>query len=485
MIASADRIALTGAPARLALVALAALLALAPGSASAARGGLPDFTDLVQEQSQAVVNISTVYRGGPTRGLPRGMDPEDLPEFFRYFFRGMPEGGPGGGERERRSLGSGFVLSADGYIVTNNHVVEDADEIFVRLVDRREFEAEVVGTDPRSDLALLKVDADDLPAVELGRSEDLETGEWVLAIGSPFGFDYSVTAGIVSAKGRSLPDENNENYVPYIQTDVAINPGNSGGPLFDLDGRVVGINSQIYTRSGGFMGLSFAIPVDVAMEVIDQLREDGSVSRGWLGVMIQDVNRDLAESFGLDKPAGALVAQVVEDSPAEAAGILPGDIIVEFDDREIDLSGDLPHLVGRVRAGTEVDLVVVREGERITLPVNVGELAEPGSEVAGSSGGSRDAGNVLGMMVEEVPTALRQRFDIEGGVVVARVTDGPAASAGLQRGDVITRLNNRPVDDVEAFEAIVEDLPRGRSVPALVVRNGVPTFIPLRVPDAE
>ena len=467
------------------LVHLAALglLLLASGGASAASGALPDFTELVDEQSAAVVNISTVYRAGSGgRSLPPGMNPEELPEFFRYFFRGQPDGGR---QRERRSLGSGFILSGDGYILTNNHVVEDADEIFVRLVDRREFEARIVGTDPRSDLALLKVDADDLPTVDIGSSGDLRPGEWVLAIGSPFGFDYSVTAGIVSAKGRSLPNENNENYVPFIQTDVAINPGNSGGPLFDLDGRVVGINSQIYTRSGGFMGLSFAIPVDIAMEVVAQLKDTGSVSRGWLGVMIQDVNRDLAESFGLDKPTGALVAQVVADSPAAAAGIVAGDIIVEFNGIAIERSGDLPHVVGRIRAGDEVDAIVIREGARETLRVAVGELGDGGGRIA-STGGSQSSGNVLGLAVIALPDAARERFDVDGGVQIERVEpDGPAEAAGLRAGDVLTRLNNQAIESVEGFEAIASDLPRGRSIPLLVVRGGVATFIPLRIPEED
>ena len=467
------------------LVHLAALglLLLASGGASAASGALPDFTELVDEQSAAVVNISTVYRAGSGgRSLPPGMNPEELPEFFRYFFRGQPDGGR---QRERRSLGSGFILSGDGYILTNNHVVEDADEIFVRLVDRREFEARIVGTDPRSDLALLKVDADDLPTVDIGSSGDLRPGEWVLAIGSPFGFDYSVTAGIVSAKGRSLPNENNENYVPFIQTDVAINPGNSGGPLFDLDGRVVGINSQIYTRSGGFMGLSFAIPVDIAMEVVAQLKDTGSVSRGWLGVMIQDVNRDLAESFGLDKPTGALVAQVVADSPAAAAGIVAGDIIVEFNGIAIERSGDLPHVVGRIRAGDEVDAIVIREGARETLRVAVGELGDSGGRIA-STGGSQSSGNVLGLAVIALPDAARERFDVDGGVQIERVEpDSPAEAAGLRAGDVLTRLNNQAIESVESFEAIASDLPRGRSIPLLVVRGGVATFIPLRIPEED
>lgn len=470
-------------PDRITQFALAACLLLAAQAASAAARALPDFTELVKEQSASVVNISTVYRaGGPMGGLPPGMDPDDLPEFFRYFFRGMPEGGQ---QRERRSLGSGFILSEDGYILTNNHVVEDADEIFVRLVDRREYQAEIVGTDPRSDLAVLKVDADDLPAVRIGRSAELDVGEWVLAIGSPFGFDYSVTAGIVSAKERSLPNENNENYVPFIQTDVAINPGNSGGPLFDLEGRVVGINSQIYTRSGGFMGLSFAIPIDVAMEVAEQLKETGSVSRGWLGVMIQDVNRDLAESFGLDKPAGALVAQVVPDSPAAEAGLQPGDIIVEFDGEEIDRSGDLPHVVGRIRAGSEVEAIIVRDGDRERIDVRVGELGEDPGRVAGTSP-QREAGNALGVVVRALPAAARERLDVEGGVQIERVgDDGPAAAAGLRPGDVITRLNNVVIDSVETFGEVVAELPRGRTISVLVIRGGVATFIPLRIPDED
>lgn len=446
--------------------------------------GLPDFTELVEQASPAIVNISTVQRADSRQGgLPRGMDPENLPEFFRHFFRGMPEGGAPS-QRERRSLGSGFIISEDGFIITNNHVVDGADEIFVRLIDRREYVATVVGTDPRSDLALLQVEANDLPTVTIGESASLKVGEWVLAIGSPFGFDYSVTAGIVSAKERSLPDRNRENYVPFIQTDVAINPGNSGGPLFDLEGRVVGINSQIFTRSGGFMGLSFAIPIDIAMDVIEQLRETGSVSRGWLGVLIQDVNRDLAESFGLDKPAGALVARVVEDSPAEAAGAQAGDIIVEFAGRSIDLSSDLPHIVGRTRAGSEQPMVIVRDGQRMTLTVEVGELADAGAEVAGRTPG-RSAENPLGLTVEDLSENAAQRLGVSGGVQVSAVEDGVAARAGIRRGDVITRLNNEEVASATEFQRIAGELPAGRSVPVLVVRGGNPTFLALRVPDAE
>ena len=291
-----------------------------------ARYNLPDFTELVEENSGAVVNISTTKQNEVKRGLPPGMDIPDLPEdnpfgdLLRRFFG--EHGGDGEDFFNSRSLGSGFIISKDGYVITNHHVVKGADEIIVKLNDRRELVAELVGSDPRSDIALLKLNATDLPTVRIGSSDDVKVGQWVLAIGSPFGFDASVTAGIVSAKGRSLPSEN---YVPFIQTDVAINPGNSGGPLFDLDGNVVGINSQIYTRSGGFMGLSFAIPMEVAMDVVDQIKTHGYVSRGWLGVYIQEVTRELAESFGMDKPAGALVAKILPDSPAEESDIKVGD----------------------------------------------------------------------------------------------------------------------------------------------------------------
>ncbi|MXY04284.1 MAG: trypsin-like serine protease, partial [Gammaproteobacteria bacterium] len=312
---------------------LTAVLLLGAGF-GAAGAELPDFTELVEDNAAAVVNVSTTRRQNERDPRMR-----DFEEFFRRF---PPQPQPPSNARPR-SLGSGFVISDDGYVLTNNHVVEGADEILVRFPDRRELSAEVVGTDRRSDLALLKVEADNLPTVRLGRSEDLDVGEWVLAIGSPFGFDYSVTAGIVSAKGRSLRTERNESYVPFIQTDVAINPGNSGGPLFNLDGEVVGINSQIYSRSGGFMGVSFAIPIDVAMDVVDQLKSAGRVSRGWLGVVIQEVSRDLAESFGLERPHGALISEVAPGSPADESELQAGDVIIEFDDKPIERSEELPH----------------------------------------------------------------------------------------------------------------------------------------------
>jgi serine protease Do len=442
---------------------------------SALARDLPDFTELVKKYSPAVVNVSTVQANVQRRssGSPQ------LDEFFRRFFPPDQRGSPFG--RQRRSLGSGFIISEDGFVLTNFHVVEDADEIIVRLSDRRELEATLVGADPRSDLALLKIEAEGLPAVQFGDSDTLEVGEWVLAIGSPFGFDYSVTAGIVSAKGRSLPNENNENYVPFIQTDVAINPGNSGGPLFDLDGRVVGINSQIYTRSGGFMGVSFAIPIDVAMGVVEQLKADGRVSRGWLGVVIQDVSRELAESFGLDKPGGALVARVLDGGPADAGGLKEGDIIVTFNGSDIDLSSDLPHLVGRSRAGGEVEVVIVREGKRKALQVTVGELADDQAlSLAASTGASTPS--PLGLVVEDLDETSRQRADARFGVRVVE-SSGPAHAAGIRQGDVITRLNNEEVDSVATFNEVVDRLEPGRSVPVLIVRGQSPTFLALRVPD--
>ena len=354
--------------AHVSLLVLATAVATMMSGASAQASELPDFTALVEDNAAVVVNISTVRHRQQSRA-PRSRD-EELNEFFERFF--PPDGSQRGPSRRPQSLGSGFVLDSDGYILTNNHVVEGADEIIVRFIDRRELTAELIGADPRSDLALIKVDADDLPFVRLGDSDQLKVGEWVLAIGAPFGFDYSVTKGIVSAKGRSLPTELNENYVPFIQTDVPINPGNSGGPLFNLDGEVIGINSQIYSNSGGFMGVSFAIPVNIAMEVVAQLKADGRVARGWLGVVIQEVNRDLAESFGLDRPHGALVSRVLEDSPAEQGGILEGDIITAFNGQAIDRSAELPHYVGRAKAGSDATLDVVRDGKKINITLNVG-----------------------------------------------------------------------------------------------------------------
>lgn len=474
-------------------LALAISLVVFPATALAE---LPDFTDLVEDQYRSVVNISTSREIEPQRG---GLSPGfDIPEFedspfgdlFRKFFgeRAQPR------SRDTASLGSGFIISSDGYVLTNGHVVADADEIIVRLHDRRQFEAELVGTDKRSDVALLKIDAEGLPAVKIGDPDDLEVGEWVLAIGSPFGFDHSVTAGIVSAKGRSLP---NDNYVPFIQTDVAINPGNSGGPLFNLDGEVVGVNAQIFSRTGGFMGLSFAIPIDVAEDVADQLRETGKVARGWLGVVIQEVTRDLAESFGMDRAHGALVTQVLPDSPAAKAGLRVGDVIVAFNGDEVPRSSALPPMVGVTPIGSKAEVDIVRDGERMTLRVTIGRL--PGeSELAGygspeDEGAEEsqteepaDAGARLGMRVATVSDALREQRDLgPGGVEVVELTSAPAVGSGLRRGDVIVMMNSRPIEGVADFGERVAELSGGRSVALLVERDSGPQFIAIEVPEAE
>lgn len=439
----------------------------------------PEFREIVRQNSPAVVKILVQQSGpGDLQGHP---DLEQMPEYLRRFFE-QREGPPN--QQERMGLGSGFIISTDGYIVTNNHVVEGADSVLVRLSDRREFDAEVIGTDPRSDLALLRVDATGLPALTLAQVDDLEVGEWVLAIGSPFGLDYSVAAGIVSAKGRSLPTENNENYVPFIQTDVAINPGNSGGPLFNLDGDVVGVNSQIFTRSGGSIGLSFAIPVSVVRNVVDQLKAEGRVTRGWLGVTIQDVDKNLAESFGLDRPRGALVVQLAEGGPADKAGLKPGDVIIKFGEEDIPASADLPHLVGLVAPDTVVPVTLVRDGKQKNLRVKVGGLAADDSYSLAGGGTAGGEGGRLGMVVEAVPADTLERLGINGGVLVrAVIPDSVAATAGVLPGDVITLLGSSPIKSVEAYESAVAGLKGGSSVPLRLVRRGAPLFIGLKLKD--
>lgn len=441
---------------------------------------LPDFTDIVEKNREAVVKINTVIKGkrGQSNGYGRGQ--EQLPDIFRDFFqnRGQPQ------QRDRQAMGSGFILSEDGYILTNHHVIDGADEIIVRLVDRREFDAELVGTDARSDLALLKVKSDEsLPTVVLGKPREIKVGEWVLAIGSPFGLDYSVSAGIVSAKGRSLPspDRSGGNYVPFIQTDVAINPGNSGGPLFNMRGEVVGINSQIYTRSGGSIGLSFAIPIEVALNVVEQLKENGAVTRGWLGVVIQDVDRDLAEAYGLDKPRGALISQIDPEGPGASSGLKEGDIILTFNGRDIIVSADLPHVVGLTPAGSKAKAQVLRDGKRKTLTITVGSLE--GDSIAGVGVNSGTAaGGRLGLVVDELDEETKEKWSLLGGVTVNQVlADKPGAEAGLRPGDVITLINNRPVSSVERYREIVAELPSGRPVPLRIVRRGRPGFVAIRI----
>ena len=442
--------------------------------------GLPDFTDIVESSAPAVVKILVEYE---SENLRSEEQIEELPEYLRRFFdfRGGPPV-----PRDRAGMGSGFIISEDGYVVTNNHVVENARQILVRLPDRQEYDATLVGTDPRSDLAVLKIQAQDLPALPLADAEQVKVGQWVLAIGSPFSLDFSVTAGIVSAVGRSLPTEMGDNYVPFIQTDVAINPGNSGGPLFNLEGEVIGVNSQIFTRSGGSIGLSFAIPASVVRNVVTQIQETGVVERGWLGVSIQDVDRNLADSFGLDRPRGALIAQVGGDSPAERAGLLSGDVIIQFDDEEIETSADLPHVVGLIAPGTRCEAVVIRDGSKIAVEVEVGGLGANQVARVGRGVVSDGSSTVLGMRIAPVDPKALSELGLAGGVQVVRIeSQSPAAEAGVREGDILTRLGSRPIGRMRDVEDARNEVIPGTSLPARLIRAGSPLFIGIRVPTAD
>ncbi len=444
---------------------------------------LPDFTTIVEQHAGAVVKITTITHAKNQQYNPYGNhnNRQQLPEIFREYFE---RHGQSGG-RESRSLGSGFIVSDDGYILTNNHVIDDADEIIVRMVDRREFDAEVVGTDERSDLALLKVNAKGLPVLKMAGDDSLKVGEWVLAIGSPFGLDYSVSSGIVSAIGRSIRDVGGGTYVPFIQTDVAINPGNSGGPLFNMRGEVVGINSQIYSPSGGSVGLSFAIPVGLAVNVMGQLKQSGSVSRGWLGVGIQDVDKDLAESFGLDTPKGALISHVERDGPADDAGVKVGDIIIDFNGTIIAESADLPAVVGLTRPGEKASVIVIRSASERELSVKVGTLDEGKAGSNLSSGDSSDLNEAdkLGLLVKPLTQEQQQAEKLVGGVLIIKVEPGsPAAMARLRPGDIITLVGGYSVSTLKEFEKVVSKLPPGKPVPLRIVRNGSAGFVAIQVP---
>lgn len=447
---------------------------------------LPDFVDLVEKNSPAVVNISTIQKmkmpGHKGYGLPDLQLPENSPfnELFRHFFddgTGTPR------QREAQSLGSGFIISSDGYIMTNYHVIDGADEVIVRLNNRQTYEAQVIGADKASDIALIKVDAQDLPTVKIGKSSELRIGEWVLAIGSPFGFEATVTAGIVSAKHRALPSEN---YVPYIQTDVAINPGNSGGPLFDLDGQVVGINSQIFSRSGGFMGLSFAVPIELAMNVVDQLRTNGHVSRGYLGVLIQDVDHNLAETFGLSRPKGALVAKILPDSPAEKAGIELGDVILKFNGQELRESSQLPPMVGNTKAGNKAKITVLRQGKELKLNITIGELPGEDGEVAiQSEPPPKTVTDRLGLNVSDMSEVEREKLGLSGdaGVLVGAVSAGVAKLAGIAEGDVILMVDGRKVTSAAQFRKTIASIESGKTTAMLIHKPNGPVFIALRIPE--
>ncbi len=435
---------------------------------------LPDFTTLVEQQGAAVVNISTTQRvkaggtGFPSfPPIPQG-DP--MFDFFRRFMQ--PQTGPKA--YESHSLGSGFIVSGDGVILTNAHVVDDATDITVRLNDKREFKAKVIGTDPRSDVAVLKINAANLPKVTIGDPAKLKVGEWVVAIGSPFGFDHSVTAGIVSAKGRSLPQDN---YVPFIQTDVPINPGNSGGPLFNMKGEVVGINSQIYSRTGGFMGLSFSIPINVAMDVSDQLRTTGKVTRGWLGISIQEVTRDLAESFGLSKPVGALIASVAPNSPAEKSGLHASDVILKMNGRAIEDTTDLVRITASLKPGNRVPIDIWRDGKQQTVNVLIGEAPK---QLAQDDTGSTAPAPQAGLAVVDLTAEQKRQLGIRSGVMIQDLTD-EAAESGLQQGDIIMAVNSNAVSSVTQFRQLMQQY-AGRKSIALLVRRGDSTlYLPFKL----
>jgi serine protease Do len=450
-----------------------------------AQRDLPDFADLAEKQGAAVVNISTtqVQKGRPGFQLPPGIDEDD--PMFEFFKRFIPRQPPGGTPHdfESKSLGSGFVISADGFILTNAHVVDAADEILVRLTDKREYKAKVIGADKRTDIALIKIDASNLPRVTLGDPAKLRVGEWVIAIGSPFGFDNTVTAGIVSAKGRSLPQEN---FVPFIQTDVAVNPGNSGGPLFNMKGEVVGINSQIYSRTGGFMGLSFAIPIDIAMEIQNQLRISGKVSRGRIGVVIQEVTKELSDSFGLAKPQGALVSSVEKAGPAEKAGVEAGDIILKFDGKPVAQSSDLPRMVGGTKPGTKSTVQVFRKGQTRELTVAVAEIPEEKAAQRKSKPAKGEpAANQLGLVLSELTAEQKRDLKVQSGVLVEDVRNGMRID--LRAGDVILSAIHKgattEIKSADQFNKLVANVEKGQNLTLLVRRGENQLFVTIKAPN--
>jgi len=495
---------------------------------------LPDFTTLVDKVGPSVVNIRTTTRvssSNDLRGLPPGMDDGDMSEFFRRFF-GIPmpgtpgsprggggsgggnggnggnggsggSGGSGGGDQggsdngssqgnrnspqdspdnqdnseQSSGVGSGFIMSADGYVMTNAHVVDDADTIYVTLTDKREFKAKLVGVDERTDVAVVKIQATSLPAITIGDSNKVRVGEWVLAIGSPFGLDNTVTAGIVSAKGRDTGD-----YLPFIQTDVAVNPGNSGGPLINMAGEVIGINSQIYSRTGGFMGISFAIPIDEAMRVADQLKTTGKVTRGRIAVAIGEVTKEVADSLGLPKAQGALVSSVEAGGPADKAGIQPGDIILKYNGHDVSTATDLPRMVGDTKPGTKATITVWRKGESRDLPITIAEMQPDKvakTEAKKTPAPKASASNTLGIAVSDIPADQKKALKLTNGVMVDAV-EGPAARAGFQKGDIILRIGDTDITSAKQFGAVAQNVDPSKMVAVLVRRGDNTQFVPLR-----
>lgn len=460
-----------------------AALAVCVIAAPAAAADLPDFTGLVEKYGPAVVNVQASGNPDAQSDPDQGPDAQEVPEIFRRFFGPMPR--PRGGERV--SMGSGFIISPDGYVLTNNHVVDGADHVTIRLSDRRELDAKVVGADAQYDIALLKIDASGLPAVAIGDSKTVKAGQWMVAIGSPFGFDHSVTAGIVSAVGRNFGGADQQ-YVPFIQTDVPINRGNSGGPLFNLAGQVVGINSQIFSNTGGFMGVSFAIPIDIAMNAVEQIKTHGRVTRGMIGVYIQSVDREQAKALGLPRSGGALVNQVTPGGVADKAGVQLGDVILSFDGHEIVNSADLPPLVGSTKPGTKADLSIWRDGKTMTIPLTVGEQPADGKALASArGGGAAAANNPLGIVVEELSAEQRKQLGMtsEEGVVVTRIVGAGARRSGLSPGDVILMVGRKAVKSVADFTAATKDAKPGDSVMLLARRGEQTQFLAVTVPKPK
>ena len=440
---------------------------------------LPDFTVLAEQQGSTVVNISSIKNAVNRGNQQLSPQEEHMQEFFNRFGIPMPPGmGPNDQQQKQMSAtGSGFILESDGYIITNAHVVGEADSIIVKLADKREFQAKLLGIDRRTDVALLKIDAKDLQAVKLGKPKNIKVGEWVAAIGSPFGLENTMTVGVVSAKGRALPQQ--ENYVPFIQTDVAINPGNSGGPLFNTNGEVIGINSQIYSRTGGYMGLSFAIPIDVAMDVAAQLKNNGRVVRGWLGIAIQEVTDELTEALGLKDKSGALVAAVNKGAPAGKAGIEAGDVILKFNNKVIETSSDLPKYVRLTKPNNVVPVEIWRNANVKTLRVKIGEMPDDRMQ-ASNKKTIKESANRIGLVLKEATAKDKKMLDGRNGLVVTKAS-GPAVSSQIREGDIILALNNTPVTSVRAFNREINKTPKGKTIALLIYRNGDTLFVPVKV----
>ena len=442
---------------------------------------LPDFTELAETQGKTVVNITSIKNAPTSSGNPPPFPyDEQLQEFFKRFgipgLPGMPPNGNTPREKQVMGTGSGFIIDSKGIVITNAHVVNDADTVIVKLNDQKEIQAEVLGVDRRTDVAVLKIKADNLPQVKIGDPGKLKVGEWVAAIGSPFGLESTMTVGVVSALGRNLPQEN---YVPFIQTDVAINPGNSGGPLFNTSGEVVGINSQIYSRTGGYMGLSFAIPIDVAINVAEQLESDGKVSRGWLGIAIQEISKELSESFNMKSTQGALVAGIEKESPADKGGLKPGDVILKFGENDIKISSDLPKFVSSTKPGSKISVSILRQGKEKQLEITIGEMPTEDMVVARKNN-EQTQKNRIGLTVKDLSPQQKKQIKENAGVLVIEVADA-SLNAGIRKGDVVLGLNNNPVSSAQSFNQSLKKIKKGKTIALLIYRNGDTLYVPIKI----